>query len=52
MRLGKDAKVELIRRVPLFSHCSRRELAEIASIADELDFDEGRKLIAEGDRGR
>ena len=52
MRLGRDEKVELIRRVPLFSHCSRRELAEIASIADELDFDEGRKLIAEGDRGR
>jgi len=52
VRLGRDEKVELIRRVPLFSHCSRRELAEIASIADELDFDEGRKLIAEGDRGR
>jgi CRP-like cAMP-binding protein len=50
--LGKDAKVELIRRVPLFSNCSRKELGEIASIADEIDFEEGRHLIREGDRGR
>ena len=52
MRLGKDAKIKLIERVPLFAHCSRRELAQIASIADELDFKSGRRLIAEGDRGR
>lgn len=52
MRLGRDKKVELIQRVPLFANCSRRELAEIASIADELDFREGKELIREGDRGR
>ena len=51
MRLGKDVKVELIRRVPLFSNCSRKELAEIASIADEIDFGAGKELIREGDRG-
>jgi CRP/FNR family cyclic AMP-dependent transcriptional regulator len=50
--LHKDAKVELMRRVPLFSHCSKRELASIASIADEIDLPEGRVLIREGDRGR
>jgi CRP-like cAMP-binding protein len=52
MRLGKDAKVELIQRVPLFANCSRRELGEIAGIADELDFSTGKALIREGDRGR
>ena len=50
--LRKDAKVELMRRVPLFAACSKRELAEIASIADELRFDSGRTLIEEGKRGR
>jgi CRP-like cAMP-binding protein len=52
MPLRKDAKIELIRSVPLFSNCSKRELAEIASMADELDFPEGKTLIKEGERGR
>ncbi len=52
MRLGKNAKVELIKRAPLFAHCSKRELAEVASIADELDLPAGRALIREGERGR
>ena len=30
--LRKDAKVELLKRVPLFERCSKRELKEIASI--------------------
>ena len=50
--LRKDAKVELMRRVPLFSECSKRELAQIASVADELTFGAGRTLIEEGRRGR
>jgi CRP/FNR family cyclic AMP-dependent transcriptional regulator len=52
MPLRRDAKIELIRSVPLFSSCSKRELAEIASMADELDFPEGKTLIKEGERGR
>jgi CRP-like cAMP-binding protein len=50
--LRKNAKVELIRKAPLFSNCSKRELAEIASLADEIDFPEGKTLIKEGERGR
>jgi CRP/FNR family cyclic AMP-dependent transcriptional regulator len=50
--LPKNAKVELIRSVPLFSNCSKQELAEIASLADEMDFPEGKTLIKEGERGR
>src|SRR5882757_4437648 len=33
--LRKNAKLELIKRVPLFGGCSKRELEEIAAIADE-----------------
>jgi CRP/FNR family cyclic AMP-dependent transcriptional regulator len=50
--LRKSSKVELIRTVPLFSKCSKRELAEIASLADEISFPEGKTLIKEGEHGR
>jgi CRP-like cAMP-binding protein len=49
--LRKNAKVELIARVPLFERCSKRDLAEIASLADELALPAGRKLAAEGAAG-
>jgi CRP-like cAMP-binding protein len=52
MRLGKDRKVELISRVPLFSKCSKRDLQQIASVADEVELPEGKQLTREGDRGR
>ena len=52
MQLGKNKKVELIKHVPLFARCSRRELAEIAALADEIDIPEGREIIREGERGR
>ena len=49
--LRKNAKIELIKRVPLFASCSRRELDEIAAIADELSLPEGRELTHEGAAG-
>jgi CRP-like cAMP-binding protein len=52
MRLGKDAKVELIRNVPLFSRLSKKGLQEVASIADEIDFSAGKVLTQQGARGR
>ena len=52
MQLRKDAKVELIKKVPLFRHCTRKELGEIASIADELDLKKGAMLMREGKGGR
>src|SRR5688572_12527402 len=50
--LRKNAKVELIKRVPLFSECSRKHLNEIAGIADEIDLREGKELTTEGRPGR
>jgi CRP-like cAMP-binding protein len=52
MRLRKDAKIELIRNVPLFSQCTKKELAAIAAETDELMLPEGRVLVREGERGR
>ena len=52
MALRANAKTELLRRVPLFSRCSKRELAEIASLADEIDLEEGKELTRQGERGR
>ena len=52
MALGRDAKIGLIKRVPLFEHCSKRELALIARVADELDLPAGKKLTREGEPGR
>jgi CRP-like cAMP-binding protein len=52
MRLRHDAKLDLLRRVPLFSGCSREELEQIGAVADELDLAAGDLLIEEGRRGR
>jgi CRP-like cAMP-binding protein len=44
--------VELIRKVPLFSRCSRKELGEVAMLADEIDLREGKEMTREGGPGR
>jgi CRP/FNR family cyclic AMP-dependent transcriptional regulator len=50
--LRKNAKIELLKGVPLFAACSKRELAEIAALADELDLPTARALTLEGAKGR
>ena len=49
--MRKDAKLELLRQVPLFAGCSKKELGEIATLADELSLPAGTRLIEEGRRG-
>ena len=49
--LRKNAKVELIKHVPLFSGLSKRELEEVSSIADELAVEKGTDLTHEGAAG-
>lgn len=50
--LHRNAKVELLKRVPLFAECSKKELGEIALVADEIDARAGTVLTREGDSGR
>lgn len=52
MAFRKDVKVELLRRIPLFSKCSKRELGLIAMLADEMNIPAGTAFIREGERGR
>jgi CRP-like cAMP-binding protein len=49
--LRKNAKIELLKRVPLFERCSQRELGQIAMLADELDLPSARDLTREGASG-
>jgi CRP/FNR family cyclic AMP-dependent transcriptional regulator len=50
--LRRNEKVELIKKVPLFAHCSKRELQEVAQLADEIDLREGKEMTRQGTRGR
>jgi CRP/FNR family cyclic AMP-dependent transcriptional regulator len=52
VRLGRNQKIDLIRKVPLFARCSRAELKEIALLADEIDLHEGKEMTREGAPGR
>ena len=52
MRLGKDSKVELLKRVPLFSKLDKKGLPDVCRIADEIDLPAGKEMATEGDRGR
>ena len=42
----------MLARVPLFAGLSKKELSQVAAIADELDFRAGKELIREGGAGR
>ena len=50
--LRKNAKIELLKRVPLFERCSKAELQQIARLADEILLPDGQILTREGQPGR
>jgi CRP-like cAMP-binding protein len=50
--LRRDAKVELLKKVPLFADCSKAELRTLAKSADEIDLREGTVMTREGRPGR
>jgi CRP/FNR family transcriptional regulator, cyclic AMP receptor protein len=50
--LRRDAKVELLKSVPLFADCSKAELRTLAKSADEIDLREGTVMTREGRPGR
>ena len=51
MALRSNAKIELLKSVPLFAGCSKAELRRLASIADEIDLRAGTVLTREGRTG-
>jgi CRP/FNR family transcriptional regulator, cyclic AMP receptor protein len=43
-----DAKIDALSKVPLFAHCSQRELEFLVTRTDEVDLPAGRTLIKQG----
>ncbi len=52
MRLTRKTKSDLLREVPLFSRCSKKELALVAGLADELSMPAGTELTVQGAAAR
>jgi len=52
VRLGHNQKVDLIRKVPLFSRLSKTELRDLAMLADEIDLRNGKEMTRQGAAGR
>jgi CRP/FNR family transcriptional regulator, cyclic AMP receptor protein len=52
VRISRQGKTDLLRRLPLFSECSKRELEAVAAATDELRLPAGRVLMSEGEEGR
>lgn len=50
-RRSRDPKLERLSQVQLFSGCSKRELARIAALSDEIEVPAGRVLMRQGDPG-
>ena len=50
-RKNKDAKIQLLSGVSLFSACNRGELGRIASLVDQVEVPVGKTLAREGDPG-
>jgi CRP/FNR family cyclic AMP-dependent transcriptional regulator len=48
----QDAKMAGLKRSPLFAGLSRKQLAQIARLSDDLEVPAGTVLCAEGSRGR
>jgi len=49
--MTKDARVERLRSVPLFSTCSEKQLEFIATRVEDLEFPEGKVLTEQGRSG-
>lgn len=48
---GKNDYIDYLRRVPLFSSLSKKDIAAVAKAGDELDFPPGHALVTEGETG-
>ena len=53
MRLfNQDTKVQALKRAPLFEGLSRKELAEVARVTEDLEVPAGEVLCEEGETGQ
>jgi CRP-like cAMP-binding protein len=52
MAFRQDTKTEALRRSPLFEGLSRKQLAQIARLSDDLEVAPGTVMCREGSRGQ
>ena len=52
MLFPHDTKVDALARAPLFGELSKHELGELAKATEDLEVEEGKVLMREGDLGR
>jgi CRP-like cAMP-binding protein len=48
----QDRKVQALRRTPLFSDLSKKELSALARMSDDMEVEAGTVLTREGETGR
>jgi CRP/FNR family cyclic AMP-dependent transcriptional regulator len=49
--VARDEKLDLLRRIPLFSGFDKRRLERLGMLADEVDVPAGKALMRQGDNG-
>ena len=49
--MGKKDLIQSLGEVPLFSRCTKRELATVARHVETVELDDGTEMITEGDPG-
>ncbi len=49
--MARDAFVDHLAQVPLFSACSKKDLQLVAKRAEDVKVDAGKQLVSEGDAG-
>jgi CRP-like cAMP-binding protein len=48
---SQDTKVQALKRAPLFEGLSRKELAQLARVSEDVEVEPGKVLVKEGDVG-
>lgn len=51
MATGSDAKLDLLKTVPLLAGLGRREIEEVGRLVEEVDVPAGKVLTRQGDSG-
>jgi CRP-like cAMP-binding protein len=51
VHVSKKDLIQSLAEVPLFSRCSKRELATVARHAETVELEDGAEMITEGDPG-
>lgn len=49
--MARDEKLDLLRRIPLFSGFDRRRMERLGMLADEVDVPAGKVLMRQGESG-